>query len=184
MTLADATKRRLNEGFTLVEAIMTIAILAITMATMATVLRYSDNSAMQARLDSRAMLEFAKQCNWLVNVPMSAFKESLTEYGGGSMPVSFTLDPDSSPGDSDGLLYEPPSDPDAPPRYYLMNVGTQGVFPYSVTLTVAIASGTTIEDATSFNVNVSMAYSPPTLLDQSPDVGIPTKTFNFGFQKW
>lgn len=182
-------------GFTLIESVMTIAILAVTMATMATMLRYSDNAATQARLEATALLEFSKQCNWLVNVPMTSFKDSITTYmadRGASWPLAgvnaVTVTTNSAVGYSCGLLYEPPTGTYYPPRYYLMRSGTLGAFPYTITLSLDKASPTnaytTVDAIDAFTVNVSMVYAPPTLLNQTPGTGSPTKTFNFSFDKW
>jgi len=193
--MISAAANKENSGFTLIESVMTIAILAVTMATMATMMRYSDNAATQARLESTALLEFSKQCNWLVNVPMSSFKDSVTTYmadRGASWPLtggnSVVVSTNSAVGYACGLLYEPPTGTNYPPRYYLMQSGSLGAFPYTVTLKLDKASPTnaytTIDAINAFSINVSMTYAPPTLLNQTPGSESPTKTFNFNFEKW
>ena len=182
-------------GFTLVEAVMSIAILAVTMATMATMLRYSDNAAAQARLESTALLEFSRQCNWLVNVPMSSFKDSITNYmsaTGKSWPLTGNNAIVVSSGTADnyacGLLYEPPGGADYPPKYYLMKTASSGAFPYTITLKLDKSSPAGAvsgpEAVDSFSVDLSMTYSPPTLLIQTPGTNSPAKTLNFLFEKW
>lgn len=175
MTL-DGANKRFTRAFTLVEAVMTIAILAVTMTTMATIIRYSDNSAMQARLDSMGMLEFAKQTQWLVNVPMSSFRESLNAHGG-TLPLTLTVDKESEAGAALGLLYDPAS-------YFLMQNSDGGAFPYTLVLTVESREELGVDAATYFDVAVNMVYNPPTLFDQSPEDPELQKEFNFSFEKW
>jgi len=178
MTWADAANHQSRRAaFTLVESVMTIAILAVTMATMVTALRYSDNAAMQARLDSLAAMEFAKQCQWLVNTPMSSFRENLINFKGTNSTAITSLTCNATLTSTHSLL--PPIT-----SYYLMD---GGAFPYKTVLTVTpMPAGSSYENATYFQTEVIFSYSPPTLLNQTPDASlsyVPLKQFDFDFQK-
>lgn len=63
-----------NKAFTLIEAVMSMVVVAVgTMAVVAS-LRYGDLAALRARVDARGSQEFAKQTKWVINYPPSEFK--------------------------------------------------------------------------------------------------------------
>lgn len=63
-----------NKAFTLIEAIMSMVVVAVgTMAVVAS-LRYGDMAALRARVDARGSQEFAKQTKWIINYPSSDFR--------------------------------------------------------------------------------------------------------------
>lgn len=71
------TRRTNNRGFTLIESIISMAIVAGgTMAIVAS-LKYGDQTALRARLDARGGKEFAKQAQWIISYPSDQFRAEL-----------------------------------------------------------------------------------------------------------
>ena len=71
------TKKISRRGFTLIESIVSMAIVAAgTMAIIAS-LKYGDQTALRARLDARGGKEFAKQAQWVIAYPSDQFRAGL-----------------------------------------------------------------------------------------------------------
>jgi hypothetical protein len=64
-------------GFTIVESIMSMAIVAAGTLALIASLKYGDNTALRARLDSRGGKEFAKQVQWIVSYPSEILRSRL-----------------------------------------------------------------------------------------------------------
>lgn len=72
-----STKKTDRRGFTLIESIVSMAIVAAgTMAIIAS-LKYGDQTALRARLDARGGKEFAKQAQWIISYPSDEFRAEL-----------------------------------------------------------------------------------------------------------
>jgi len=74
MTFTAKTKL---SGFTIVESIMSMAIVAAGTLALIASLKYGDNTALRARLDSRGGKEFAKQVQWIVSYPSETLRSIL-----------------------------------------------------------------------------------------------------------
>jgi prepilin-type N-terminal cleavage/methylation domain-containing protein len=71
------TRKTSRGGFTLIESIVSMAIVAAgTMAIIAS-LKYGDQTALRARLDARGGKEFAKQAQWIIAYPPDQFRAEL-----------------------------------------------------------------------------------------------------------
>jgi prepilin-type N-terminal cleavage/methylation domain-containing protein len=71
------TRKNSSWGFTLIESIVSMAIVAAgTMAIIAS-LKYGDQTALRARLDARGGKEFAKQAQWIIAYPSDQFRSGL-----------------------------------------------------------------------------------------------------------
>lgn len=88
-----------NRAFTLVEAIMSMAVVAIGTLAVVASLRYGDYAALRARLDARGSQEFARQSQWIVNYPPEVFREKLAQHA-----TSGSLEDSSWPPSSSKIL--------------------------------------------------------------------------------
>jgi type II secretory pathway pseudopilin PulG len=116
-----------NKAFTLIEAVMSMVVVAVgTMAVVAS-LQYGDNAALRARIDARGSQEFARQTQWVMNYPSSDFRQIVE-----SMPPS-GMEEDSLPTSNPQILIKQPTD------HIIGNVSassSQKAFFYKTTLKV------------------------------------------------
>lgn len=99
------TRKTSRRGFTLIESIVSMAIVAAgTMAIIAS-LKYGDQTALRARLDARGGKEFAKQAQWIISYPSDQLRATLP-LGLASSSYSETA---STNGSGGGLLIPQPS---------------------------------------------------------------------------
>ena len=176
---SDAHNNNPNKAFTLVEAIMTIAILSITMVTMAIMIQFSDNSAMQANLSSLAMLTFGQQAAYVTQVPMSAFKAGLDDIGcGTNSTIATNIVNKNDQVFAKNVLAAVTQDPTLPNQsLFLTKDSGEWSIPYTNSLSVTASGGENIDSATNLTVTISLNYQAPNLLSTNP---IPRRlTFTF-----
>jgi prepilin-type N-terminal cleavage/methylation domain-containing protein len=167
-----------NKGFTLIEAVLTIAILAVSITAMVAMLRYSDNSAMQAAIEANAALQFSRQSQYLVNMPMSVFKANLkTEIGGtnilaGGKTITAGTNSTNNPLFS-GLL-APITDHNLIP----------GAVPVTATLNIKAVpdASVAIDSQQPFLITLTLSYNVPTMLNYSN--GLISNSLSATYYKW
>ncbi len=71
------TKKTNYQAFTIIESVVSMAIVAAGTLAIIASLKYGDHTALRARLDARGGKEFAKQAQWIVGYPPSDFRSQL-----------------------------------------------------------------------------------------------------------
>jgi len=138
-----------NRGFTIIEAVMSMVVVAVgTMAVVAS-LRYGDLSALRARIDARGSQEFAKQTKWVVNYPPSVFRELVEPLPAGG------YEENSLPSSNPKILIKQPSE-------YVFGTGSSDpskkAYSYKTTLKVLPPP----EPGDAYNLTITTEWQTPT----------------------
>lgn len=153
MATMTSIARNKTGGFTLIESIVSMAVVAAgTMAVIAS-LKYGDNAALRARLDARGGKEFAKQVQWVVSYPSQEFRNLLPL---GETGASNYFEVAKTNGSAGGILI-PQSGP-----MLLRDTDGEGGFRYWTELEVAVPADPGGEgEAEPYTVRVATFWEVP-----------------------
>ena len=177
-------RRITSAGYSLVETIIAVAILALALATAVSVMQLSDNIASQTQIDAGALMTFNQSASYVANAQMACFRASLASYMSsngisslGTNGVTVNLGTNSGNNATFGMLPEPYT-------YYLSQVGGFNAFPYTITFTVSSPEGSNAATANYFQIGLQLTYSEPSLLVTTVGATNAPKQLSIVFQKW
>ena len=181
-----------NKAFTILEAVVSMAVVAIGVASVVTLLRTADNAAYRVRAESRAAAVFSAQSDWLVGMPFANFES----YAG--LATNATYGPSGAGGETrlifpaDEIDVANPTNTAYHRGYLIQNVSVTAAsanapqLPYSISVAaVAKDSGggvaTNMADVEHYSVTNTMLYVIPPMMRTGTSE---TNTLSIGFEKY